>query len=188
MFLQYTVLIPVALATEPIRSPTRSRSNRKSINFSRFRNISRAFVLEISWPMLDLFPRTFTRFHDFWNHTSHTSNLSFSIPGTNVALRRPANQSTSVRGGAASNANDGDKTTVHDGKKCTETMKEASPWWQVDLLRPYPIRVVRITTRGCCGKAEFWTIRSRIILDNKILGRFDQISPGPPRSVEFARG
>ncbi|KAL1116999.1 hypothetical protein AAG570_004327, partial [Ranatra chinensis] len=82
--------------------------------------------------------------------------------GTNVALRRPANQSTSVRGGPASNANDGDLTTVHDGNKCTETMKEPSPWWQVNLLRPYPIKVVRITTRGCCGQQPLQDLEIRV--------------------------
>lgn len=55
----------------------------------------------------------------------------FLFLGTNVAFRKPANQSTTVRGGSAGNANDGDKATVHDGKQCTETMKETSPWWQV---------------------------------------------------------
>lgn len=71
--------------------------------------------------------------------------------GTNVAFRKPANQSTTVRGGSASNGNDGEKTTEHDGKRCTETQREASPWWQVDLLRHYAVKVVRVTTRGCCG-------------------------------------
>jgi hypothetical protein len=79
-----------------------------------------------------------------------------------VALRRPVNQSTSVRGGGASNANDGDKTTVHDGKKCTETMKEPSPWWQVNLLRPYPVKVVRVTTRGCCGQQPLQDLEIRV--------------------------
>ena len=83
--------------------------------------------------------------------TSHLSTF-ICFAGTNVALRKPANQSTTVRGGAAANGNDGERTTVHDGKRCTETMKEASPWWMVDLLKPYPIGVVRVTTRGCCGK------------------------------------
>lgn len=82
--------------------------------------------------------------------------------GTNVALRRPTNSSTTIRGGGAGNANDGDKTTVHDGKKCTETMKEPSPWWSVDLLRPYPIRVVRITTRGCCGQQPLQDLEIRV--------------------------
>ncbi|XP_014245415.1 CUB and sushi domain-containing protein 3 [Cimex lectularius] len=95
---------------------------------------------------------------------SQTGTWQEELPfcGTNVALRRPANQSTSIRGGWADNANDGDKTTVHDGKKCTETMKEVSPWWQVDLLRPYPIKVVRITTRGCCGQQPLQDLEIRV--------------------------
>lgn len=82
--------------------------------------------------------------------------------GTNVAFRKPANQSTTVRGGAAANGNDGEKTTEHDGKRCTETQREASPWWQVDLLRHYAVKVVRVTTRGCCGKS-----RHQIVLINQ---------------------
>ncbi|XP_063235944.1 sushi, von Willebrand factor type A, EGF and pentraxin domain-containing protein 1 [Bacillus rossius redtenbacheri] len=82
--------------------------------------------------------------------------------GTNVALRRPANQSTTVRGGAAANGNDGDATTVHDGRRCTETMKEASPWWAVDLLRPYGVKAVRVTTRGCCGHQPLKDIEIRV--------------------------
>lgn len=70
-----------------------------------------------------------------------------------MAFRKPANQSTTVRGGAAANGNDGEKTTEHDGKRCTETQREASPWWQVDLLRHYAVKVVRVTTRGCCGES-----------------------------------
>lgn len=82
--------------------------------------------------------------------------------GTNVAFRKPANQSTTVRGGNAANANDGERTTIHDGKMCTETLKETSPWWQVDLLKPYPIKVVRVTTRGCCGHRPLQDIEIRV--------------------------
>lgn len=73
----------------------------------------------------------------------------------NVAYGKPANQSSTVRGGDAAHGNDGDLTTVHENKYCTETKAEDSPWWQVDLLRAYPIRVVRIVTRGCCGEHLF---------------------------------
>ncbi|XP_054274093.1 sushi, von Willebrand factor type A, EGF and pentraxin domain-containing protein 1-like [Macrosteles quadrilineatus] len=81
---------------------------------------------------------------------------------TNVGLRRPANQSTTVRGGSAGNANDGDLATVHDGRRCSETMREASPWWSVDLLRPYPVSAVRITTRGCCGQQPLQDLEIRV--------------------------
>lgn len=82
--------------------------------------------------------------------------------GTNVAFRKPANQSTTVRGGHAANGNDGEKTTEHDGKRCTETQREASPWWQVDLLRHYSVKVVRVTTRGCCGHQPLQDLEIRV--------------------------
>nr|CAD7569536.1 unnamed protein product [Timema californicum] len=85
-----------------------------------------------------------------------------SLTCTNIALMKPANQSTTVRGGAAANGNDGERTPVHDGKSCTETMKEASPWWMVDLLKPYPVRVVRVATRGCCGHQPLKDIEIRV--------------------------
>lgn len=77
------------------------------------------------------------------------------VAGTNVAFRKPTNQSTTVRGGDASHGNDGDSSTEHDGKRCTETQSEPSPWWKVDLLKSYSVKVVRVTTRGCCGKCFF---------------------------------
>ncbi|XP_018565850.1 sushi, von Willebrand factor type A, EGF and pentraxin domain-containing protein 1 [Anoplophora glabripennis] len=82
--------------------------------------------------------------------------------GVNIAFRKPANQSTTVRGGTALNANDGEKSTSHDGKRCSETQKEASPWWQVDLLRPYAVKVVRVTTRGCCGHQPLQDLEIRV--------------------------
>ncbi|XP_049819209.1 sushi, von Willebrand factor type A, EGF and pentraxin domain-containing protein 1 [Aethina tumida] len=82
--------------------------------------------------------------------------------GTNIAYRKPANQSTTVRGGSALNANDGEKSTDHDGKRCSETQKEASPWWQVDLLRAYAVKVVRVTTRGCCGHQPLQDLEIRV--------------------------
>ena len=59
-----------------------------------------------------------------------------------------------MRGGDASHGNDGDFGTEHDGKRCTETQSEPSPWWKVDLLKPYAVKVVRVTTRGCCGEIK----------------------------------
>ncbi|CAH1169570.1 unnamed protein product [Phaedon cochleariae] len=89
-----------------------------------------------------------------------TGELPFC--GINVAYHRPTNQSTTVKGGSALNANDGDKSTEHDGKRCTETHKETSPWWQVDLLKPYPVKVIRITTRGCCGHQPLQDLEIRV--------------------------
>ncbi|XP_044588526.1 sushi, von Willebrand factor type A, EGF and pentraxin domain-containing protein 1 isoform X2 [Cotesia glomerata] len=82
--------------------------------------------------------------------------------GTNVGFRKPANQSTTVRGGDASHGNDGDTGTEHDGKRCTETQNEPSPWWKVDLLKAYSVKVVRVTTRGCCGHQPLQDIEIRV--------------------------
>ncbi|GLH11061.1 Locomotion-related protein Hikaru genki [Gryllus bimaculatus] len=95
---------------------------------------------------------------------SQTGTWQGELPfcGTNIAFRKPANQSTSVRGGAAGNGNDGEFTTVHEGQRCTETQKETSPWWSVDLLQPYTVGVVRVTTRGCCGHQPLKDIEIRV--------------------------
>ncbi|XP_008215827.1 sushi, von Willebrand factor type A, EGF and pentraxin domain-containing protein 1 [Nasonia vitripennis] len=82
--------------------------------------------------------------------------------GVNVGFRKPANQSTTVRGGDAGHGNDGDLSTEHDGKRCTETQREPSPWWRVDLLKPYSVKVVRVTTRGCCGHQPLQDIEIRV--------------------------
>ncbi|XP_045463202.1 sushi, von Willebrand factor type A, EGF and pentraxin domain-containing protein 1 [Harmonia axyridis] len=81
--------------------------------------------------------------------------------GTNVAYRKPTNQSTTVRSGNPENANSGQEAESNNAK-CSETQKEASPWWNVDLLKPYPVKVVRITTRGCCGHQPLQDIEIRV--------------------------
>lgn len=88
--------------------------------------------------------------------------LLFSA-GTNVAYRKPVNQSSSTRAGPASLANDGKLGNVNpDEQKCSETQKEVSPWWRVDLLAPQTVRVVRITTRGCCGNPPLQDLEIRV--------------------------
>lgn len=49
-----------------------------------------------------------------------------------------------------------------DGQECSETQKEPSPWWRVDLLTPENVRVVRITTRGCCGHQPLQELEIRV--------------------------
>lgn len=83
--------------------------------------------------------------------------------GTNVAYRKPVNQSSATRSGPAFYANDGKPgNQIPDGQECSETQKEASPWWRVDLLAPQTVRVVRITTRGCCGHSPLQDLEIRV--------------------------
>lgn len=83
--------------------------------------------------------------------------------GTNVAYRKPVNQSSATRSGPAFYANDGKPgNQIPDGQECSETQKEASPWWRVDLLAPQTVRVVRITSRGCCGHSPLQDLEIRV--------------------------
>ncbi|KAH6922220.1 hypothetical protein HPB50_010883 [Hyalomma asiaticum] len=88
----------------------------------------------------------------------------------NVAYGKPTNQSSTVRGGDSKNANDGDLTTLHENRFCTETKLENAPWWQVDLLRPYQVRVVRILTRGCCGHQPLHDLEIRVSNQSSLQG------------------
>ncbi|XP_037529737.1 CUB and sushi domain-containing protein 3 isoform X2 [Rhipicephalus sanguineus] len=88
----------------------------------------------------------------------------------NVAYGKPTNQSSTVRGGDSKNANDGDLTTLHENRFCTETKLENAPWWQVDLLRPYQVRVVRVLTRGCCGHQPLHDLEIRVSNQSSLQG------------------
>ncbi|XP_022690901.1 CUB and sushi domain-containing protein 3-like isoform X2 [Varroa jacobsoni] len=91
---------------------------------------------------------------------------------TNVALNKPSKQSSiSTKNLAAAKlANDGDLSTVGEKPVCTETRVENSPWWQVDLLQAYEVRVVRILTRGCCGHQPLHDIEIRVSNSSSLTG------------------
>ncbi|XP_065051247.1 uncharacterized protein LOC135680930 isoform X2 [Rhopilema esculentum] len=71
----------------------------------------------------------------------------------NIARGRPTKQSSTAAGGAASRAVDGNKNSQWNGRSCTHTSRQGTPWWRVDLGNPkYKVRKVRLTNRGdCCG-------------------------------------
>ncbi|XP_018430539.1 PREDICTED: fucolectin-1-like [Nanorana parkeri] len=77
----------------------------------------------------------------------------------NVALQGRATQSSlfiSQRFGyqsAAINAIDGNQDPAFSHGSCSHTHNYPSPWWRVDLLRPYKIEYITITNRGdCCSE------------------------------------
>ncbi|XP_077345299.1 fucolectin-4-like isoform X2 [Lithobates pipiens] len=71
----------------------------------------------------------------------------------NVALQGRATQSTiinDVRYGflsAAINAIDGNQDTDFYRGSCSHTDRNLSPWWRVDLLKPYKIAYIKVTNR-----------------------------------------
>lgn len=75
-----------------------------------------------------------------------------------------------MRGGEARNANDGDLTSLHESRFCSETKVESSPWWQVDLLQPYEVRVVRLLSRSCCGHQPLHDLEIRVGNSSNVQG------------------
>lgn len=79
----------------------------------------------------------------------------------NVARYKPAVASSENGEGKAANAVDGVPTIVHEGRKCSETKSEKSPWWTVDLLSVQAVKHVRITTR-CCDDLPIKNVEIRV--------------------------
>ncbi|XP_066277441.1 uncharacterized protein [Branchiostoma lanceolatum] len=92
----------------------------------------------------------FTRVHGVWRESA---NVHVSCTAENVAIGKPASQSSTDGFSTADLAVDGEKGTSVPDNQCTLTNPEISPWWQVDLGRDWPISTVRVLNRGdCCGR------------------------------------
>ncbi|XP_035696652.1 uncharacterized protein LOC118430053 [Branchiostoma floridae] len=79
-------------------------------------------------------------------------DVKISCTAENVALGKPASQSSTDGSHVAASAVDGDKGTSVPGNQCTLTNPEDGPWWQVDLEKDWPVGSVRVLNRGdCCG-------------------------------------
>ena len=78
---------------------------------------------------------------------------SVSVGTVNVAVGKPAVQSSECCGGAPQRAVSGTPNTNWAGAQCTATNTEANPWWSVDLEASYEIgRVVIYNRADCCRK------------------------------------
>ena len=72
---------------------------------------------------------------------------------TNVALNKPANQSSLYEFHTADKAVDGNLNVNLNDHFCshTELVAGVKSWWQVDLGSSYKVTSVTITNRGDCG-------------------------------------
>ena len=72
----------------------------------------------------------------------------------NLALDKPAYQSSTLYNKGATLATDGSRESLFEAGSCTHTKKENKPWWVVDLQNQYYVDVVVLTNRGddCCCK------------------------------------
>uniref|UniRef100_A0A8C1PK85 Fucolectin tachylectin-4 pentraxin-1 domain-containing protein n=1 Tax=Cyprinus carpio TaxID=7962 RepID=A0A8C1PK85_CYPCA len=81
----------------------------------------------------------------------------------NLALGGKAVQSTTYSSfGAAQNAIDGNRQSIHALGSCSVTNGDKDPWWRVDLLNVYRITRVSITNRGDCCEKRIEGIQIRI--------------------------
>jgi len=63
----------------------------------------------------------------------HIAEVQVFRDGTNIALGRPASQSTTDHGGAASRAVDGNTSGIYWDNSVSHTAYQSNPWWEVDL-------------------------------------------------------
>ena len=74
------------------------------------------------------------------------------LPLGNLALKKPARQSSTYGGAVAGRAVDGISKTAFRSGSCTHTKKELRPWWRVDLGKKVLVKLVTVLNRGdCCA-------------------------------------
>ena len=66
----------------------------------------------------------------------------------NVALNKPAFQSSLWEDDVASRAVDGDWSNNLDDQHCAHTLKEPTPWWAADLGAQYKVERVVLVNRN----------------------------------------
>jgi RHS repeat-associated protein len=88
--------------------------------------------------------------------TSNPVSVSVTQPqdAINLALNKPATQSSINWGGAAPRGTDGNTDGDFWHYSVTHTTVENQPWWQVDLLSVSSIQNINVWNRtDCCGEA-----------------------------------
>lgn len=68
----------------------------------------------------------------------------------NIAIGKPASQSSIYQGYDANRAVDGNTDGKLTNNSVTHTQEERKAWWQVDLESSYPIQYIKIWNRGDC--------------------------------------
>uniref|UniRef100_A0A8C2HXR1 Fucolectin tachylectin-4 pentraxin-1 domain-containing protein n=1 Tax=Cyprinus carpio TaxID=7962 RepID=A0A8C2HXR1_CYPCA len=94
--------------------------------------------------------------------------------------------------GAAQNAIDGNRQSIHALGSCSVTNGDKDPWWRVDLLNVYRITRVSITNRGDCCEKRIEGIQIRIGSslenngnNNQLAATVGPIPPGVTKTFAF---
>ncbi|KAI8515771.1 hypothetical protein Bbelb_065840 [Branchiostoma belcheri] len=90
----------------------------------------------------------------FGGSSNEASSAQFAGSTTNIALNRPAIQSSTWHKGVPGRAVDGDYSNSYTSNSCSHTKQEPNPWWRVDLGNSLCVDRVVVTKRWgkCCSE------------------------------------
>ena len=88
-----------------------------------------------------------------------------AVAGENIAAHKPASQSSTVYGGDASRAVDGNRDNDYGHRSVTHTDFQDHSWWKVDLEKEDSVGTVRIYNRGDSNVADRLSNFDVILLD-----------------------
>jgi hypothetical protein len=110
--------------------------------------------------------RSNNRMQVFYRHLGDLKLRYMSAPAvTNLALNKPATQSSDLFGGVASRAVDGNTNGSYPQNSVTHTGFNAQAWWQVDIEASGHINTVRVWNRtdgGAERVANFYVLVSDV--------------------------
>jgi hypothetical protein len=98
-----------------------------------------------------------------------------------LALGKPATQSSEAFGGSASRAVDGDTNGMFNNNSVTHTDLNAHPWWQTDLGTSSPISSINVWNRtDCCSNRldNSWVFVSNTPFDTSLTPAQQAARPG----------
>jgi YVTN family beta-propeller protein len=107
---------------------------------------------------------------------------------TNVALGKPATQSSDYEGAVAARAVDGNRDSVYANGSVTHTNADANAFWEVDLGGAYQLFGVRLWGRSdCCGDrlSNFYVFASELPMAGRTL---EELLADPNVAVQQVAG
>jgi hypothetical protein len=99
--------------------------------------------------------------------------------GQNVAVGKPATQSTTSFDAPAAYAVDGNHSGDFNLKTVTHTQNESTPWWMVDLGQEYDLDRVVVWNRTDCLSRRLANHRIQLLDANQQV-QWEYLNPRPP--------
>jgi hypothetical protein len=135
-----------------------------------FPNVSRTDKLLWFYPFLPTHLKL-EQYATCEQHVAKFNRLStnhFTGPGTNVALNKPAIQSSLSEYSLPNDARGGVNGII-DGSYGFHTQKERQPWWQIDLEEEVPVEEVIVFNRLDAGSSRAYSFKLKIGRDSEKL-------------------